>query len=284
MNDRHSLSAGLPGVPVLLEAGSLLFPVAIFAVGIEHLIFVGAAADAMYPWVLGPPVWNCVFGALLITLSVCIGTRKRAPLAASVLGAALCSYALLLYVPRMAAHLHDPGPWTNMLGLGSPLAAACELLAMSGAAFVLAGGRRENRPGFPARDMKTTARVGRVLFAGPLVVFGSQHFLYSRFLATLIPTWIPWHLFWEDVVGVAFIAAAAGIATDKAAGLAALLLGTMFVVIVLVLHAPRVVAAVGSLDEWTSAFVAVAMGGGAFVLAICSPKGDPPAASATSKG
>lgn len=251
----------------LLKVGSLLFSVAIFAFGIEHLIFAGAATDATFPWVLGPPAWNYAFGALLITVSLSIGIKKRATLAAGVLGATLCFYALLLYVPRIVAHLHDPGPWTNILSLGSPLAAAGELLAMSGAAWVLAGGRMENRPRFPAGDMGWAARLGGVLFAGPLLVFGSQHILYRGFLATLVPSWLPWHLLLVEFVGAAFIAAAAGIATNKAARPAALLLGTIFGLIVLVLHGPRVVAAVRSLDEWTSALVAVAMSGGAFVLA-----------------
>ena len=217
----------------------------------------------MYPWVLGPPAWNYVFGALLITVSASIGIGNRAALAGSVLGTTLCIYALFLYVPRIVAQLHDPGGWKSIAGIGSPLAAAGELLAMSGAAWVLAG--------------SGLARLGRVLFAGPLVVFGLQHFLYPGFLATLIPSWIPWHLFWEDVVGAALIAAAAAIATNKAARLAALLLGAMFGLFVLVLHAPRVVATVRSLDEWTSAFVAVAMSGGAFVLAGASKRSTGPA-------
>jgi uncharacterized membrane protein len=253
MNDDQRNPRRRGSLTLALKVGSLLFPVAIFAFGVEHLIFAGAAVVAVYPWALESPAWNCVFGALLIAVSVSIGLQKRAPLAASVLGTILCFYALLLYVPRVVAHLHDPGPWTNILGLGSPLSAVAELLAMSGSAWVLTGGRIE--------------RLGRMLFASSLVVFGLQHFLYRGFLATLIPSWIPWHLFWEDVVGAAFIAAAAGIGTNKAARLAAFLLGAMFLLFVLVLHLPRVVAAIRSLDEWTSAFVAVAMSGGAIVLA-----------------
>ena len=250
--------------------GSLFFPGAILAFGIEHFLFAGTAADAMYPWVPGPPAWNYAFGALLVSVSISIGIGKRVPLAAGLLGTTLGLYALLLYGPRVAAHLHDPGLWTRVFGIGSPLAAACELLAMSGAAWVLAGGRAENRRGFPARDMEKMERLGRLLFAAPMVVFGVQHFLYPAFLATLIPSWIPWPSFWEDVVGVAFIAAAVSIATNKAARLAALLLGAMFGLFVLVLHVPRVVEAVRSLDEWESAFVAVAMSGGAFVVAEAS--------------
>jgi len=262
MNDGHAFSdaptpaAGGRHAPLAFEAGRLLFASAILVFGIEHLVFAGAAAAEMYPWVLGSPAWNYAFGTLLVTVSVCIGIKKKVPLAAGVLGPTLCLYALLLYVPRIVVHGHDPGPWTRIFGLGRALAATGELLAMSGAAWVLAGSRIGNRP----------CVLGRALFAAPLVVFGIQHFLYPAYLATLIPAWIPGHLFWEDFVGTAFIAAAAGIATNRAARPAALLLGTMFGVFVVVLHVPRVVGAVRSVDEWTSAFVAVAMCGGAFVL------------------
>jgi uncharacterized membrane protein len=138
---------------------------------------------------------------------------------------------------------------------------------MGGAAWVLAGTGAVNM-----KWMARLGRVGRVLFAATLVVFGAQHFVYSAFLATLIPAWLPWHLFWEDLVGAAFIAAAAALATNIAARVAALLLGTMFALFVLVLHLPRVVAAIGSRDQWTSGLVAVAMCAGAFSLAGASKR------------
>lgn len=251
-----------PGPLTLVpRAGSLLLSAAILAFGIEHFVVAGAVGSVMYPWVLGPRAWNLLFGALLIVLSVSIGIRKRVPLAATVLGTVLCAYGSILYLPRMIAHLHDPGPWTNVFGLGNPLSAASELLAMGGAAWVLADTGRGR-----------LARLGRVLFAATMVVFGLQHFLYTGILATLIPAWIPWHVFWEDFVGAAFISAAAAIAANRAARPAALLLGTMFALFVLVLHVPRVLAAVGSLDEWTSALVAVAMSGGAFVMSGASER------------
>jgi hypothetical protein len=249
---------------LVFEVGRLLFSIGILAFGIEHLVFAGAGASNMYPWILGSPAWNYAFGALLIALSASIGIKKRVSLATSVLGTILCLYGLVLYMPRMFTHLRDPGPWTDIVSLGSPLSAACELLAMGGAAWVLAG--------TGARNMEWMARLGRLLFAATLVAFGAQHFLYSAFLATLIPSWIPWHLFWEDLVGAAFVAAAAAIATNKAARLAALLLGTMFALFVLVLHVPRVIAAVGSRDQWTSGLVAVAMSAGSFILSGASKR------------
>jgi len=99
------------------------------------------------------------------------------------------------------------------------------------------------------------------------VIFGVQHFMYAKFIATLIPVWIPGHLFWAYFVGVAFVATALSIATKIQGRLAAALLGLMFLLWVIVLHAPRVVAAAHDGNEWTSAFVALAMSGGAFLVA-----------------
>jgi len=108
---------------------------------------------------------------------------------------------------------------------------------------------------------------GRFLFAISLVVFGAQHFLYAKFVATLVPSWIPGHLFWAYFVGVAFVAAALSIAIGKNARLAATLLGLMFILWVLTLHLPRVAAHPHDGNEWTSAFVALAMCGGAWLVA-----------------
>jgi hypothetical protein len=119
----------------------------------------------------------------------------------------------------------------------------------------------------PGRGAHTSIKLGRVLFAVSLVVFGVQHFLYARFIATLVPSWILGHLFWAYFVGIAFVAAALSLATQIKIGLAATWLGIMFLLWVLVLHLPRVAAALHNGNEWTSLFVALAMSGGAFMLA-----------------
>ena len=43
-----------------------------------------------------------------------------------------------------------------------------------------------------------------------MIVFGAQHFMYAAFIATLIPAWIPFHLFWVYFTGAGFIVALAG--------------------------------------------------------------------------
>jgi hypothetical protein len=107
-----------------------------------------------------------------------------------------------------------------------------------------------------------------------MVVFGVQHFMYAPFIAFLVPSWIPGHLFWAYFTGSAFIAAGLSIATRIFAPLAATLLGIMFLLWLLVLHVPRVVAQPRNGDEWTSAFVALAFAGGSFILAAALSRSD----------
>jgi len=111
------------------------------------------------------------------------------------------------------------------------------------------------------------ATVGRFFMASLLAVVGVQHFLYAAFVSTLVPVWIPWRLFWAYFVGVAFFAAAVGILVEKLTPLAGTLLGVMFLAFLVTTHIPRIVKRSGEGNEWTSGLVALAMCGGAWIVA-----------------
>lgn len=211
------------------------------------------------PWILGRPLWAYLIGGAFVVGAVSIATRKYARLAATLFGTLLLFYVLLLYLPAFATHLYDPGKWTS----------AAELLSLGGAALVLAEALPTPERYSPTwrKAMEQFIKSGRFRFAIPLLVFGIQHYLYADFVATLVPSWIPARLFWAYLVGVAFIAASVSIVIKMKARLAAILLGTMFFLWVILVHAPRVVAAPHDGKEWTSSFVALAMSGAAFVLA-----------------
>jgi uncharacterized membrane protein len=230
----------------LIEVGRIFFAVSMAAFGILYLLhaFFAVGPGSGPPWIPAHRFWGCFTAIVSIIAAAGIVSRFQVRCVAILLAVTILLRVLLVFVPKLAANLHDPGPWTS----------GCELLALGGAALVLAGGH-------------TTIKLGRFLFALPLVVFGIQHFLYARFIATLVPSWIPGHLFWAYLVGVAFIAAALSIATQMRAHLAATWLGIMFLLWVLVLHLPRVAAVPHNGDEWTSAFIALAMSGGAFLVA-----------------
>src|SRR3981189_235297 len=115
--------------------------------------------------------------------------------------------------------------------------------------------------------MDKIQKLGRIFIAIALVVFGVQHFIYGAFVAGLVPAWMPGRLFWAYFVGVAFVAAAIGAVVPKMTRPAGILLGILFFLFVVTLHIPRIAAHSRDGNEWTSGFVALAMCGGAWILA-----------------
>lgn len=234
------------------RVGRILFGVAILLFGLLYLFHARGAAPAPGPpWTAETGVLAWLIGAGFVVAGVCILSMWARE--AAVLVAAAFLLRALFHVPRLFAHLHDPGRWTIMF----------EVLALGAIALVLAG----ELEALHSRSWESLEIAGRFFFAISLVVFGVQHFMYAKFIATLIPAWIPGHLFWAYFVGVAFIAAALSIATKVKGSLAASLLAWMFLLWFVVLHAPRVAAAPHNGNEWTSAMVALAMGGGSLLLA-----------------
>jgi hypothetical protein len=238
----------------LLTAGRIIFAIAMVLFGVEFLLFAKGMAGPLPgpPWARGGILlaWLCCAGFIVCGVSIAMGMMVQ--WAAMLLGGAVSLFALIRWVPDLVAHSHNPGPWTVVF----------ELLAMSGGAFVLAASFSS-----PVGAWSGLAAVGRYLVAVSLVIFAVQHFMYANFVATLIPAWIPRHLFWAYFTGGAFVAAALSFVTGKMVRLSAGLLGLMFLLWVVVLHAPRVAASLRNGDEATSLLVALAMGGVSFILA-----------------
>jgi uncharacterized membrane protein YphA (DoxX/SURF4 family) len=230
----------------MTKTGRLFLAVAFAVFGIQHFFYVVGSTGPIAgpPWIVGRPLWTAVMGAFLLLVGVMLAANKMVQFASGLLAAVLFLYVIFLYVPGLVAHPHDPGRWTS----------AAELTCLCGAALLLAG----------------LGTIGRFFYGIPLIVFGIQHFLFARFIATLVPAWIPYRLFWAYFVGAAFIAAAVSIATMGQARLAARLLGVMFLTWFIIVHAPRVVTHLHNGNEWTSMFIALAMSGGAWLLAASS--------------
>ena len=108
---------------------------------------------------------------------------------------------------------------------------------------------------------------GRLFFAMPMGVFGTEHLVDASDIAQAVPSWMPAHLFWTYLVGVALIAAALSIILNKHARLAAALLGSMLLVFVATIHIPNIVGQHGARLFWTIALRDTSFSGGAFALA-----------------
>jgi uncharacterized membrane protein len=110
---------------------------------------------------------------------------------------------------------------------------------------------------------------GRLFFAIPLAVFGSEHFTLTPSIAALVPRWIPAHTFWVYLVGLAFLAAALSIAVLVQARLAAALVGMTLLAFVFVMDLPAAIANPGNRFFWALALRQLAFSGGAFAFAMC---------------
>ena len=110
--------------------------------------------------------------------------------------------------------------------------------------------------------------VGRLFFAIPLAVFGSEHFTFTANVAALVPRWIPAPTFWVYLVGLAFLGAALSIAVLVQARLAAALVGITMLIFVLVMDLPAAIANPGNRFFWALALRQLAFSGGAFAFAM----------------
>jgi uncharacterized membrane protein YphA (DoxX/SURF4 family) len=156
----------------------------------------------------------------------------------------------LLYVPRLIFN------WRGALG------GQFEALAMASGLLLLADGLSGSQNG-----KRTLALVGRYAFAICLPMFGIVHFLYPDAVASWVPGWLPAHLFWAYFTGAAHCAAGLAIVSGVLARLGSRLFAIMLSSWVLIVHIPRVAAALGDRHEWTTLFVALALTGIAWIVA-----------------
>ncbi|MGQ0648737.1 MAG: hypothetical protein ACT4P7_14350 [Gemmatimonadaceae bacterium] len=229
--------------------GRVVFATAVTALGVLSLAY-GSIVAGLQPVpadVPGQRVLGYVTGMVLTVLGLGLVVDRTARLAAVVLGVVLLSWLVMLHLPNLAEHPRSGNAWTI----------AFETLALCGVGWVAAG--TSARP--------QTRRFGRICFGASLPIFGMLHFIYADFVATLIPGWIPARVFWAYATGVAFCAAGVSIVTAISGRLAATLLAIMFGTWVVILHAPRVLANLHGQSEWTSLCIAMAMCGGAWLIA-----------------
>lgn len=124
-----------------------------------------------------------------------------------------------------------------------------------------------------ARGVERITLFGPIFLAIPMAVFGGDHFVFTRSIAQLVPSWIPGHIFWVLFVGVCLIAGAFGLLLDRYAILAAALLGTMLILFVLLMDIPSLVQVPRNRILWAASLRDLTFGAGALAFALAhSPK------------
>jgi hypothetical protein len=241
----------------IITKGQLLFGIVIAAFGVEDFFCAHYGLTvAGVAWFPISPFFGYMTGIVLIVAGVSIAANIHSRLTAILLGYLFLAYVFFFNLPQIFAH---PADW-------SVYGVLCEALGLGGLAWTLA-------QTLPPVDTRWESVLGKATVSGPylfavsLVVFGGIHFFVARFIASLIPAWIPGSLFLTYLIGAAFIAAAISIAVRRMDQLAGFLLGVMFLLFVVLLHSRRVAADLHNPDEWSSALIALAMCGGSWIVA-----------------
>jgi hypothetical protein len=241
----------------IVTKGQLLFGIAVLALGVENLFcaYFGLT-DPGVPWFPVNPFFGYINGIALSAAGLSIAAKLHSRLTAVLLGYLFWGYVLFLELPLVVAH---PADWTAY-------GVFFEALALGASAWTLV----QTLPGASSRWESVLGKAtasGPYLFAVSSIVFGSIHFVVARFIASLIPAWIPGVLFWAYLTGTALIAAGISIAIRRLDQWAGFLLGVMFLLWVVLLHSPRVAKDLHNADEWSSALIALGMCGGSWIVA-----------------
>jgi len=245
----------------MTRLGTILFSFGLGGLGVLTLIYddFAMAWQPVPPWVPHREILAYLSGALLLCCSGGAFFRLTASLATLVLTLFVFSWLLLLQVPRVASDPSNEGMW---LGFGETL-----LLGSGGWVLFVSGAIDEGGhwgrfvPGEPH------LRAGRLIFAAALPLIGLSHFSYSALTASMVPAWLPGHLFFAYLTGAGHIAAGVGILLGLLPGLAASLEATMITLFVLLLHLPGITSHPRDRLQWTMFFIATAYAGSAWAVA-----------------
>jgi uncharacterized membrane protein len=109
--------------------------------------------------------------------------------------------------------------------------------------------------------------LSNLCFAIPLAVFGALHLWGVEFVLPLVPSYMPWRLFWAYFVGVALLSASLSIATKIQVRCSGLLFGIMMFLFVALLDIPGALANPRDRFGWTFVIREMSFAGGGWILA-----------------
>ena len=118
-----------------------------------------------------------------------------------------------------------------------------------------------------ARGLDKLILFGPLFYAAPVAAFGAEHFTQTDAIASIVPSWIPWHLFWAYFVGACFIAAGFSVVTRIQARLSASLLALTFFLFVVLMDVPAWAQDPHNRFAFTLVLRELSFSGGALALA-----------------
>ncbi|HTQ15421.1 MAG TPA: hypothetical protein VMH86_16245 [Rhizomicrobium sp.] len=189
-------------------------------------------------------------GALMLAGGVLVNVRRN--WGAALLTAGFGAGLVLLDLTRLTVHPLGFDYWES----------SAEQVALTVAGLIVLA---------PAGGPLASARLAagaRFVFGLCVLIFGTAHFVFAKFSATFVPSWIPpGAMFWVYFTGAAAIAAGLAILSGVLDLLAARLLTLMYVLFGILVHTPVVMSAHPTHGNWIEFMVNLALAGAAWIVA-----------------
>jgi uncharacterized membrane protein YphA (DoxX/SURF4 family) len=245
----------------IVSVGHVVFTATIIALGILGLI--KGDFTPMWQQIPGAVPTGSILAYLCALISLTCGVaslwQRAATVAVRVLLASLLIWFVLIRAPEV-------WPAPTVLVSWYSCAETAVIIAAVWVLYVWFATDWDNR-----RLSLVTAvhglRIARILYAASLVFFGVSHFVYVEQTTPLVPSWLPWHLFWAYFTGAAYIAAGAAILTGVCARLAAPLAAVQIGLFTLLVWVPIVAAGTKDPFQWSETILSWTLTAAAWVIA-----------------
>jgi uncharacterized membrane protein YphA (DoxX/SURF4 family) len=249
----------------MVGLGHRLFAIA--AASLAILIFTFHDFAPMWPSIpAGNPwreAWVCGSALVLLAASVGLCFSRTALPSVLTIGAYQGVWAVTGVPPILSKPL-SVGAWYGL----------CEALtSIAGAWILYAALRWQSRGSQTPIAGERAVRAAQVLFGLTCVFYGSSHFAYADYTASMVPTWLPSRLGFAYFTGLSYIAAGIGIIVGILPRLAATLVAIMMSLFGLLVWVPSFFAhpkpswATPLQNEWSELEVNLFLAAAAWVVA-----------------
>ncbi len=123
------------------------------------------------------------------------------------------------------------------------------------------------------RGLDKIVALSNLCIAVPLAVFGALHVSAVESVLPIVPSYMPWRMFWAYLVGFALLAASLSIATKIQVRWSGLLFGFMMFLFVAMLDIPGVLSGPRDRFAWTLAIRESTFAGAGWILAGSAMRG-----------
>lgn len=169
-------------------------------------------------------------GAISILSGAGLLWRRTGARAAALLLAAFVGWAVVLRVPGIFSDPFSTGTWWPLGDSAAMIATAWILL------IDFATDRERIRFAFLVDHRGR--RIAEVFFGLALIPFGVAHFTFLDRTVSMVPAWLPWHLFWAVLTGVSMMLAGVMIAAGFRTRLLVTFAATLFALFTLLVWGP----------------------------------------------